>query len=224
MPVNPPAGRRDGGALLIAERVDAILRDEIANGALSNIVAAGQVWSAHRRDLVLPETTRRVAVELGGFLDAVLDLVAPPPGSAATTTIRPTVDRGSSEGGRGELAEPVPLPVLRARGSAPPGGTAEIRTALWNDGPTPIQSGFVWSDLVTGTDMRIEAGYLVLLPGRVRIPPGASAGLTIELRVPGDARPGLYHALLQATEPVRSSALLLFQIERDELQEASDTM
>jgi hypothetical protein len=40
----------DRGTPALAERVRAILRDEIA-GALANIAAASQVWSAHRRNI-----------------------------------------------------------------------------------------------------------------------------------------------------------------------------
>src|SRR5918997_793454 len=82
----------------LTERAEAVLRDEMAGGALANIAAASQVWSAHRRDLV------------------------------------------------GE-----------------PAG-------------------------------RIRASRLRLAPGRVRVPSGALADLTIALDVPDDARPGLYHA------------------------------
>jgi hypothetical protein len=68
------------------------------------------------------------------------------------------------------------------------------------------------SDLVAEPDGRIHAGCLRLLPGRVRIPPGDLAGLAIGLDVPDDARPGLYHALLQATERNGLRALLTFPV------------
>jgi hypothetical protein len=105
-----------------------------------------------------------------------------------------------------------PLPVLRARRSVPPGGAAEIHTRLRNDGPTPAEVGFVWSDLVAEPDGRIHAGCLRLLPGRVQVPPGACVDLAIGLEVPDDARPGLYHALLQGIEGVGLRALLTFPV------------
>jgi hypothetical protein len=49
----------------------------------------------------------------------------------------------------------------------------------------------------------------------VRIPPGDLAGLAIGLDVPDDARPGLYHALLQATERAGLRALLTFPVGLD---------
>lgn len=184
----------DRGSPTLAERATAVLRDEIANGALANIAAASQVWPADRPPLIAQEALRRPAAELGGLLDTVLDLLAPPPIE--------------------------PLPVLRARRSAPPGGAAQIHTGLRNDGPTPVEVGFVSSDLVAEPEGRIHADCLRLLPARVRVPPGAFTDLAIGLDVPDDARPGLYHALLQAPERVGLRALLLFPIGLDVDREA----
>ena len=199
------------GTLTLGERAAAILRDEIEHGALANIAAASQVWSAHHRDLFTPEATRRLAAEFGGLLDTVLDLLTPPPRPAAASSLPPpaAMPGYAADQGRQTIE---PLPVLCARRCAPLGGAAEIHTRLRNDGPTPAEVGFVWSDLVAEPDGRIHAGCLRLLPGRVRIPPGACVDLAIGLEVPDDARPGLYHALLQATEPVGLRALLTFPV------------
>lgn len=211
MNAGSPVVMPERGTPTLAERATAILRDEIANGALGNIATASRVWSAHHRDLLTPEATRRLAAEFGGLLDTVLDLLTPPPRTAAVSSLPPpaAVLDLAAERGRQTIE---PLPVLRARRSVPPGGAAEIHTGLRNDGPTPVEVGFVWSDLVAEPDGRIHAGCLRLLPGRVRIPPDAFVDLAIGLDVPDDARPGLYHALLQATERVGLSALLTFPV------------
>jgi hypothetical protein len=190
------------GTATLGERAAAILRDEIEHGALANVAAASQVWSAHHRDLFTPEAARRLAAGFGGLLDTVLDLLTPPPPPAAMPGSAADLGRHTIE----------PLPVLRAQRSVPLGGAGEIRTRLQNDGPTPAEVGFVWSDLVAEPDGRIHAGCLRLLPGRVRVPPGACVDLAIGLEVPGDARPGLYHALLQATDRAGLCALLTFPI------------
>ena len=210
MDAGSPVAMLDRGTPTLAERATAILRDEIANGALGNIAAATQVWSAHRRGLITPEATRRLAAEFVGLLDTVLDLLAPPPRSSAASSLLPAaVLDHPAERGQQTIE---PLPVLRALRSVPPGGAAEIHTGLRNDGPTPAEVGFVWSDLVAEPDGRIHAGCLRLPPDRVRVPPGAFVDLAIGLDVPNDARPGLYHALLQATEPVGLRALLTFPV------------
>jgi hypothetical protein len=212
----------DRGTSTIAERAQAILEDEIAGGALANIAAATRVWSAHRRDLVLPEVTRRLAAEVGGLLDTVLDLLAPLPRPPAASPLLPLIGQNHAPQ-RGQ--QPVePVPVLRARRPAPPGGTAEIRTTLQNDGPTPVEVGFLWSDLVGEPDGRIRASRLRLLPDRVRVPPGACADLTIDLDVPNDASPGLYHALIQASERGGLRALLMFPVGLDGEREVSVAM
>jgi hypothetical protein len=207
------------GTAALGERAAAILRDEIEQGALANIAAASQVWSAHHRDLLSPEATRRLAAGFGGLLDTVLDLLTPSPSSAAASSLPPSavMPDYAADQGRQTIE---PLPVLRARRSVPPGGAAEIHTCLRNDGPTPAEIGFVWSDLVAEPDGRIHAGCLRLLPGRVRVPPGACVDLTIGLDVPDDARPGLYHALLQATERMGLRALLTFPVSLERLGRA----
>jgi hypothetical protein len=205
-------GMLDRDQPAIAERAATILRDEIANGALANIAAANRVWSEHRRHLITPEAARWLAAEFGGLLDTVLDLLAPVPRSSSTSPPPAAGPDHPAERGRQTIE---PLPVLRSRHSVPPGGAAEIRTGLRNDGPTPVDIGFVWSDLVAEPDGRIPAGRLRLLPVPIRIPPGGLVDLAIGLDVPNDARPGLYHALLQATERFGPRALLRFPVGLD---------
>lgn len=210
MNAGSPMVMLDRGTPPLAERATAILRDEIASGALANVARASQVWSAHRRDVFAPEATRRLAAEFGGLLDTVLDLLAPPRSSAASSS-PPSVRPRDHAGARGQQTI-EPLPVLRARRSVPPGGAAEIHTGLRNDGSTPVELGFVWSDLVAEPDARIHASRIRLLPGRVRVPPGAAVDLAIGLDVPSETRPGLYQALLQATECEGLRALLTFPV------------
>jgi hypothetical protein len=212
MNAGSPVAMLDRGTPMLAGRAAAILRDEITKGALTNIATASQVRPAHRRDLIAPEAARWLAAELGALLDTVLDLLAPPP--------PPSTAVPDSAGKRGRQTI-EPLPVLRAPRAAPPGGATEIHTALRNDGPTPVEVGFVWSDLVGEPDGRIHASCLRLLPDRVRVPPGAFVELAIGLDVPNDARPGLYHALLHATEQVGLRALLTFPIGLEVQREAS---
>jgi hypothetical protein len=212
--VSPPSlGMLNRDQAALAERATAILRDEIANGALANVAAANRVWSAHRRDLLTPAAARRLTAELGGLLDTVLDLLAPAPASSSAPLPPPAAAPDQAAARGRQTVEP--LPVLRARHPVPPGGAAEIHTGLRNDGPTPVDLGFVWSDLVAEPDGRIPAACLRLLPGPIRIQPGALVDLAIGLDVPDDARPGLYHALLQATERFGPRALLRFPVGLD---------
>lgn len=210
MHTGPQAARLDRGAPTLVDRASAILRDEVANGALAKIAAAGQGWTPYRRGLVTPELTRGLEAEILGLRDLVLELVAPSLRSTPAPPSRPVAwpDRAA------EPSPPTiePLPVLRAVRSVPPGGAGEIHTGLRNDGPTPVQMGFLWSDLVAEPDGRIQAGRLRLVPGLVRVPAGGLIDLTIGLDVPTDAQPGLYRTLLEATEPLGVRALLTFPV------------
>ncbi|MBB3084086.1 hypothetical protein [Geodermatophilus sabuli] len=199
--------------------MDAILRDEIAGGALANIAAASRLRSPQLRDLVVPEMTRRLATEVGGLLDTVLDLLAPLPRPPAASSPPPPAEQDRAPEPRRQAVEHVP--VLRAPCPVPPGGTAEIRTGLQNDGATPVEVGLLCSDLVAEPDGRIRAACLRLPPGRVRVPPGALVDLAIGLEVPDDARPGLYHGLVQSTQPGGLRALVVFPVGLDVDQEAS---
>ena len=210
----PWTGARDGPA--IAQQMNRILRDEIAGGALANIASAARVWSAHRRDQIVPEVTRRLATEFTDLLSPVVDLIAPTPPPAASQPqpaapwqpppSRPAEPQPEAQ----QLVESVP--VLRARRPGAPGGTVEIRTVLQNDGPAPIEAGFCWSDLVAEPGGHIRAACLRLLPGLLQVPSGAAADLAIHLRIPEDARPGTYHTLLETTDAGRSGALLIFRV------------
>jgi hypothetical protein len=204
MNLGSQVARLDDGTPTLAERVTAILRDEVANGALANIAAASHVWSAHRRGLITHEMTRRLEAEFLGLRDTVLDLIAPAASSLPRAGLAHAAERAQ------QTIEPLPL--LRAPRSVPPGGAAEIHTGLRNDGPTPVEVGFVWSDLVAESDGRIHAGCLRLPPGPLRVPPGGFVDLAIGLDVPNDARPGLYHTLLEAPEALGLRALLIFPV------------
>ena len=212
-------GTRDGP--LIAQRMDAILRDEIQAGALANIASATRVWADHRRDLALPEATRRLATEFSGLVGTVLDLVAP--------MAVPAADRPASPAPRtrpGSRPEQIveSVPVLRARRPGAPGARAEIRTAVVNDGSAPVEVGFFWSDLVSERQGRIAAACLRFRPARLDVPPGATADLVIDLDVPRDAEPGLYHSLIHTTDRGGSPALLMFRVGLEDRPEVSVAM
>ncbi len=184
----------------LTQRVAAILHDEIANGALANIRDADQTWSALNRDTVAATTMRHPVDSADVLLAEVLDLLAPRPAA-----------EGHHQASRAQQAVPTPA-VLSAQDDAAAGGSAEIRTSLQNDGPTPFDTGFIWSDLAAEPDGLIPASYLRLVPERVRIPPGGRVELTISLDVPVKAQPGLYRVLLQSKENTGLLAVLSFPV------------
>jgi hypothetical protein len=167
----------------IVERAAAILRDEIAGGALSNIASSRHIWSKHQPALIATEASRRLLTDLEAFVEPILELIAPAP--------------------------PI---VLRSAPPVRPGETAEIHTRLHNDGPYPVDVDFLCSDLVAHPESRIQAHRIRLQPTRLRVSPGGGAGLTIAVDVPPDAQPGVYRALLQASELAGLRAFLSFPV------------
>jgi hypothetical protein len=215
----PGTGTRDGP--VIAQRMKDILRDEIQGGALANIASATRAWSAHHGDLALSEATRRLATEFSGLLGTVLDLIAPISRPAADWPVPPapwTPPPPRTE----QLVQSVP--VLCAKRPAAPGGRAEIRTAVMNDGSTRVEVGFFCSDLVADTRGRIAATCLRFRPARLDVPPGAVADLVIDMDVPPDAEPGLYHSLVHTTDRGGSPALLMFRVDLEDHPEVAVAM
>jgi hypothetical protein len=166
--------------------------------------------------------TRRLAGEVGGLLDTALDSLASLPRSPAASSSQPTAAQDRAPQRERQPVDPVP--VLRARHSAVPGGTAEIRTSLRNDGPAPVEIGPLWSDLVGEPAGRIRASHIRLVPGHVRVPSGALADLTIGLDVPAEAPARLYQSLLRATGRAEWCALLTFPVGLDAGRETSSAM
>jgi hypothetical protein len=193
----------------IVERATAILRDEIAGGALSNIAESTRVWAENRRGLFSSQVIPRMRADLEALLEPVLDLLAPP------TTVDPRVEPAVTGPGNERTSGPHSIdafPVLRSPRSGSPGHAAEIRTHLRNDGPRAVEVGFVCSDLINEAARRIPGDCVWLHPRQPLVPPGGVVELVIGLDVPVDAIPGLYHALLQATELPELGAVLKFPV------------
>jgi hypothetical protein len=197
-----PVATADHGAPTFAERASAILRDEIASGALANIAAAGQRWPTVYRDLVTAATAPRAA-DIGGLMGDLLELLVP---------ARPAGPIGRDDRSSDRHRAVEPGTVLSAARAVAPGGSTAITTALQNDGPDVAEVAFVWGDLTAAPDRRIAASHLRLSPDRARIPPGASFDLAIVLDVPPEAAPGLYRVAIRTTAHLGPSALLTFPV------------
>lgn len=175
---------RDSAQPSIVERAAAILRDELSLGALENIARADRIWSAQEVDLFGVGTRRRLRQDIETVLDTVLDLLAP----------------------RSDA-----LSVLRSPYPVAPGRAAEIQTRLANDTQQPVELSFACSDLMSPSQSRIDAERVRISPTPLHIPAGKVGDMSIRLEIPHDARPGVYKALLQATD-ASVRALLTFSV------------
>jgi hypothetical protein len=166
----------------IADRAAAILRDEIADGALANITRAKRVWSTDPGAIVA---------------------------SLARAYTRPAALPDTP---RYETTSDEQVVVLQARRSVVPGASAKIETLLSNDRRRPIDVGFWCTDLLSASGARITPDRVRLEPASVRIPPAATAPLAILVDVPFDAAPGVYRGLLQAADLLDVQAIVSLSV------------
>jgi hypothetical protein len=190
MSAGPVAESAHSDGRSLAERAAAILRDEIANGALASIGLADKRWSAVRHDLGRATSS---SIDQDALIRTVLDLIAPP-----------------------SCQQPSAPSVFapRAANEVEPGGSAVISMAVQNDGPTDVELSFTWTDLVAPPDRRIDADRIRLDPPRARIPANHSADLEIVFRAPLEAASGVYRSFVQATDEPDLSAVLTFPVGR----------
>jgi len=201
-------------AIALADRAASILRDEIANGALGNIMAVEHPFrSSWLTDLFTggPSAARIV----GDAVEAVLDLLP--------RVFSPIVEHSY---GPGALPAPVPpvtelmpgaptaprVPTVRRSEPAKPGGLATLTTRLSNDGNDPVDVRFRWDDLVSSPAARISSPHVRVLPDLLHLVPGELADILVVLDVPAAARPGLYSTLLGADDLPDLQALLMFPV------------
>jgi len=178
------ARRSDGGdvtELGIAERAAAVLRDELATGALANIDHAVRMWSAREPGVYHVEAARRVLSDIESFVEGVLDVL---------------VAAGNA------------LSDLHPAGWASPGSVAQICTRLANETRQPVEAAFACTDLIAPPNKVIRAERVRVSPLRVQIPPGETVNLAIAVLVPENASPGIYQALLQSPDIAGLRALV----------------
>lgn len=168
----------------IAERAAAILQQEVADGALSNIATSSTMWSSSRRDLI--SAVSRAHTELEDLAATVLDIL----------TTRPAP--------RQHLLQST-LPGI-------PGVPNELRARLRNDSQRVVDLCFACSDLVADSGQRIPSAFVELSPTRLRLLPGDEDDVTIRLHVPENAVSGVYRGLLSSTEFNGPRALVQFPV------------
>jgi len=163
----------EGSAEGIVSRAAAILRGEIAAGALANVGQASRTWSQYRVPSLLGGGLGRSAGSLDTLLESFIESLI--------------------------QASPVSrLPTVRPGGPVRPGETARLVASLVNDAARAVDVRFACGDLLNQSGGRISRRNIRLEPTPLRIEPGRHSELRIALQVPPEALPGTYAALLQA--------------------------
>jgi hypothetical protein len=163
----------------IAEGAAAILRQEVADGALANIASSDRM-RAQTPELMSAAT--RARADLEDLAAAVLDLLAP-----------------RSKARRTSASWPEALHVLQPPVPGVPGRLTEIRARLRNDRPGPTDLSLACTALLTGSGESVPSDCIALRPERLRLGPGEEGDVSIRLAVPATAQRGLHRGLLQSS-------------------------
>ncbi len=199
----------------IVGRAASILEEEIALGigATQNIerrvVDVDKMRSADSQEVM-----QRFRKDAHDVVDILLDLV-----NVATNGLNTLSDRainiGVGEPRKSPTNTPTSagVPSLAVPSVAKSGDTIEIPMTLENESDQPIDAlDFVSSDLVNTDGTRIAATHITFIPDRPTIEPKSTTTITVVVRVPNDATPGVYSGLLQATRMGQLRAVMSIQI------------
>jgi hypothetical protein len=156
----------------LAKRAAAILREEIAAGALGNIAQSNRIWLASRRDRFGSHLVRHVRTDIEQLVQALLDVLPPNPD---ITVLRPL------------------SPIRR-------GQTGGIRAWLANSTSDPSDLQFICSDLAGDSGGYMRANCVRISPQPLHLPAGQVVQLDLTVCIPGDVSPGVYRATLQAAD------------------------
>jgi hypothetical protein len=105
------------------------------------------------------------------------------------------------------------VPLLKPPPPVKAGQTGYILLSLENDDPNEnIDCGLYMTDLVGRSGHRIPAAHVNMSPSPVRVPPGGSTGVRIEIRVPRGTPPGSYAGLLQVDDGSSEQAVLQLSV------------
>lgn len=129
------------------------------------------------------------------LVDTVVDVLGREPEQLARLA-SPTAALGGPFDG--EDSQSVPL--LAAPPTVIPGHVGRVLMMLENDDVGEADLTLYATDLVGGLGHRIPAAQVEVTPSSVTIPPGGSADVRIEIRVPSETPRGHYGGLLRAND------------------------
>ena len=181
---------REGSS--IAQRAAAILRQELADGALANIARTSTIWASPPRDLM--SAVSRARNEFEDLAATVLDVLASGPAPRPHVAAAPQYADATH--------------VLQSLEPGVAGAPTELRARLRNDSRHPVDMSFACTDLVAASGQRISSAYVVLSPSQLHLQPGDEVDVRIRIHVPENAAAGVYRGLLQATNSNGPRALV----------------
>ncbi len=198
----------------IVTRAVSILEEELATGiGMTQDIEQKYVDVEKLRSADSGEVIQRFRKDAHDMVDILIDLV-----NVATNALGNLSERVVSIG----VGEPRQTGKKGAGGAIPslavptlvkPGEEVEIPMTLENASDKPTEAFYFHSsDLVNTTGERIPAQHVSFSPERLVIEPQNATTVTVIVRVPENASPGIYSGLLQATRMDQLRAVLSIQI------------
>ncbi len=199
----------------IVNRAASILEEELATGIGITQNLEQKVMDVDKlRSADLQEVIQRFRKDAHDVVDILIDLM-----NVATSTLSSLGERAVSIGIRdtprqmGNNRAETGIPSLAVPTLTKPGEVVEIPLTLENASDKPTEAFFFHSsDLVNTSGERILAQQISFSPERLIIEPQKSTTVTVIVRVPENASPGIYSGLLQATRMDQLRAVLSIQI------------
>lgn len=198
----------------IVTRAASILEEELAAGiSVTQTIEQKYMDVAALRSADSQAVIQRFRKDAHDVVDILIDLV-----NAATNTLGSLSERAVSIGlgqprKAAERGAGGSIPALAVPTAAKPGEAVEIPMTLENESDKPTEAFYFHSsDLVNTTGERISAEHISFSPERLVIEPRKTTTVTVLVRVPDDASPGIYSGLLQATRMDQLRAVLSIQI------------
>jgi hypothetical protein len=181
----------------VVTQAAAILEEEVASGI-------GAVKKAEHRMIDVPSirtknpdaVIHRFRRDAHEVVDILVDLAGAAIGSVGVATRRAVEIRGEVSRSAPAGVATVSVPEAVAAGEA-----AEAAVLVENDGDSATDIfQLTSSDFVSSTGGRIPSAQVTFSPEPIQIPPHAHQRVSLSIRIPVGAEPGVYTGVVQATK------------------------
>ena len=188
------------------QKAAAVLNDELKGRARGGAEVLGQDSTPGPLDL--EATAERLRRQARKLVDTFIEVLERRPEQLDQFASQ---SAGVGRADNGDDSQHVPL--LKPPPPVSSGQNGHVRLTLENDDPhETVECALYTTDLVGKSGHRIPTTQVTVSPSPVSIPPGGSADVRIEIRVPSGTPPGSYAGLLQADDVGLLQAVLQLSV------------
>jgi uncharacterized membrane protein len=203
-----------GTTARIVYRAASVLEEELNAGIEATQRLEGKLVDAEKLRSGDPqEIMQRFRRDAHDVVDILIDLVNVATNAVGDMTQRMVKIQMDQAPNKGGAAAGSAIPALTVPTPVSPGGEVQVPMTIENESDRQTEEfGLLSSDLVNAEGERIAAEQITFSPERIVLEPRKSAITTVSVRVPEDAKPGLYSGLLQASRLEHLRAVITIQI------------